>query len=314
MVSKAGFFLFLIFFTSYLVTLPAIAGNDDKDKRGIQEKQNHRINVNALNSPVRQKIAEFSLELPEGFVPGQAEYEIKNKDRSKKINPKFKDQQVVLSKINDKRWLAQISIELLEPGNFKIAFEVKAAKSWMQSLKDYIEAIKSAGKKKDHVEVHPNRGEYKGEAEFAISDKPVLPPDPGGAGLLTLEGVDSDNDGVRDDVQRWIFINHGDSEKTMAALAQAARSIQVELLNAFVDKTKSVEASYQVLKAIDCLKYIKGIDHGFELWKQISSQALNTDVRIRAEIRSNANFSGQSLGLRRDKKTACDFDPDSIQN
>ena len=39
-----------------------------------------------------------------------------------------------------------------------------------------------------------------------------LPPDPGPAGKLTLDGVDADKDGMRDDVQRWIATEWGHSE------------------------------------------------------------------------------------------------------
>jgi len=34
----------------------------------------------------------------------------------------------------------------------------------------------------------------------------VLPPNPGEAGKATLQGIDSDNDGVRDDIQRYIAL------------------------------------------------------------------------------------------------------------
>src|SRR5215203_1264155 len=40
-----------------------------------------------------------------------------------------------------------------------------------------------------------------------------LPPDPGAAGLKTVEGIDADKDGVRDDVQRFIVINYGHSQR-----------------------------------------------------------------------------------------------------
>jgi hypothetical protein len=43
--------------------------------------------------------------------------------------------------------------------------------------------------------------------KIVIYDKPV-PPDPGEAGKQTLEGIDSDNDGVHDDVQRWIVLTY----------------------------------------------------------------------------------------------------------
>ena len=50
-----------------------------------------------------------------------------------------------------------------------------------------------------------------------------LPPDPGEAGKATIDGIDADKDGMRDDVQRWIAIEWGHSAiavKQLTALAQ----------------------------------------------------------------------------------------------
>lgn len=57
-----------------------------------------------------------------------------------------------------------------------------------------------------------------------------LPPDPGAAGNATLAGIDSDGDGVRDDVQRYIGLTYPQSAKERAALTQAALAIQDELM------------------------------------------------------------------------------------
>ncbi|MEK6627005.1 MAG: hypothetical protein AABY53_00125 [Bdellovibrionota bacterium] len=307
MQSKTRLVLLLSIFTSLVFSQVALAGGENKK----EDKQNHRINVHALNSPVKQNTtAEFSLELPMGFLPGKAEYEIKNLDQSKKL--KSKEQKVTLVSRGAQSWLAQISVGNLEPGNFKIKFEVKAAKSWVQIIKDFIKNL-MRGKDNKHGE-HPNRGEYKGAAEFAIIAGPVLPPDPGEAGMATLEGIDSDNDGVRDDVQRWIVLNHGVSEKTVAALMQVARSSQQRLINAPIDKVKSIEASYQLFRAADCMHYLKGLDPAYELIEQMKSQEINTDLRIRADIKANANFSGQSVMALDKQKTDCDFDPDTLPN
>lgn len=58
-----------------------------------------------------------------------------------------------------------------------------------------------------------------------------LPPDPGAAGLKTVEGIDADRDGVRDDVQRFIAINYGHSQRASKALTLLAKSAlhQVQL-------------------------------------------------------------------------------------
>lgn len=46
----------------------------------------------------------------------------------------------------------------------------------------------------------------------------VLPPDPGEAGKLTLEGIDSNNDGVRDDLEREIVYMYPQNEEVRGVL------------------------------------------------------------------------------------------------
>jgi hypothetical protein len=46
----------------------------------------------------------------------------------------------------------------------------------------------------------------------------VLPPDPGEAGKLTLEGIDSDHDGVRDDLQREIVYMYPQNDEVRRVL------------------------------------------------------------------------------------------------
>jgi len=63
---------------------------------------------------------------------------------------------------------------------------------------------------------------------LVIHDEPV-PPDPGEAGKQTLEGIDSDGDGVRDDVQRWIILTYLAEGEMREAVAQLAGA-QLEFL------------------------------------------------------------------------------------
>ncbi len=59
-----------------------------------------------------------------------------------------------------------------------------------------------------------------------------LPPDPGPANDLTIEGIDSDSDGIRDDARRLIDLRYPESLDRRAALEQAARAMQVTLVGA----------------------------------------------------------------------------------
>jgi hypothetical protein len=57
--------------------------------------------------------------------------------------------------------------------------------------------------------------------QIAVSNQfSVLPPDPGSNGKMSLQGIDSDKDGIRDDVQREIFFLAPDSQKVRMALRQ----------------------------------------------------------------------------------------------
>src|SRR4029077_17545529 len=57
-------------------------------------------------------------------------------------------------------------------------------------------------------------------------DATGLPPDPGATGRATVAGIDSDTDGIRDDVQRYIALAYPDSARTRAALTQTTRAVQ----------------------------------------------------------------------------------------
>ena len=80
-----------------------------------------------------------------------------------------------------------------------------------------------------------------------------LPRDPGPAGMKTIEGIDSDKDGVRDDVQRFIAENYGDSERAVRALNNVARGAQMEIVTGdSVNRDQARVLADQVVKAVGC--------------------------------------------------------------
>lgn len=50
-----------------------------------------------------------------------------------------------------------------------------------------------------------------------------LPPDPGSVGEATIQGIDADGDGVRDDIEREIFFAYPDNAKARTVLYQMAK-------------------------------------------------------------------------------------------
>lgn len=142
----------------------------------------------------------------------------------------------------------------------------------------------------------------------------TLPPDPGPAGMTTLAGIDADNDGVRDDVQRWIAINYPNSQKTRAALIRMSKTMQQFLINA-ADPARSYKTSIQMGKDTNCLAYILSVDF-YQVSSELKAVILNTDLRTRAWLQADHHLSGKifpSLPYSQWKQ-ACNFNPDAMPN
>jgi hypothetical protein len=141
-----------------------------------------------------------------------------------------------------------------------------------------------------------------------------LPPDPGDAGKLTIQGIDSDGDGVRDDVQRYIALAYPNSAKTRAALTQLTMSMQGLLLDAGVPQA-SVNDMFAVGHAMECSIYIHGTAIADDLTKNLISQIVNTPDRAHAYFLANAQ-PGMSYVLTPTGQlnTRCGFDPKLLPN
>lgn len=139
-----------------------------------------------------------------------------------------------------------------------------------------------------------------------------IPPDPGEAGKVTLEGIDSDNDGVRDDVQQWIGINAYPTESGRAALTQYAMAMQMMLLAE--DDESVVAAAYVANDALQCLNAVRGDQRdAAELSDSLWAEQLNTIERSRKHIKSQSALSGKFFSFNIDEwLLKCDFDPWSM--
>lgn len=141
---------------------------------------------------------------------------------------------------------------------------------------------------------------------------PCLPPDPGPAGKLTIEGVDSDADGVRDDLQRWISVLYADSQRKREAMFQYARSAQRQLLAQDENEARAIATSS--LRAVDCLDFVGG-DSLSGGYKEVLPILTNTDARFRAWAAFQDHVSGMGWAVPLATSIAdCDFDPSALQN
>jgi hypothetical protein len=114
----------------------------------------------------------------------------------------------------------------------------------------------------------------------------ALPPDPGAAGKVTLVGIDLDNDGVRDDVQRYIALTYPADEQKRVALSQYSRALQLSAAAANPE-----EAAKAQISGVRCIAYTFG-DDGNHQWVQASStirsRMLDTQPRLDAYAASRS--------------------------
>jgi hypothetical protein len=136
----------------------------------------------------------------------------------------------------------------------------------------------------------------------------TLPPDPGEAGKATLAGVDSDRDGVRDDVQRYIILNNPSSEKTRAALVQLAKGLQNFSLSGAAGITAASDARY-------CLYSVVGFDGGRHSRKDLQAEILNTRERTKAFTSASKVLAGSIIGSDNvDGRSKCQFNLAQMEN
>ena len=80
-----------------------------------------------------------------------------------------------------------------------------------------------------------------------------LPPDPGAMADKTVAGVDSNNNGIRDDVELAIFKAYPNSAKTRAVLLQYALSLQMEFTQPIINKDTVTEVVVANSRAHSCV-------------------------------------------------------------
>jgi hypothetical protein len=122
----------------------------------------------------------------------------------------------------------------------------------------------------------------------------VLPKDPGNEGKQTVQGVDADEDGLRDDVQIHVHQKYPDGEVRAAAI-QLARSFQ-SLIITGTNKPSALMAALSMNRAIDCLYFLDVAKFGDRV-DDIEGVVVNTGARARAYAKAGAFLSGGSYSV-----------------
>jgi hypothetical protein len=135
------------------------------------------------------------------------------------------------------------------------------------------------------------------------SSNGALPPDPSEAGKITLAGIDTDGDGVRDDVERLIaFMNI--SVQQSSILQDIAKNMQQDITIA-MPKDDAIQQIRQELTSGECLRYLLGTEQAIALKKQVREAMLNTRERLLAYAAIDALFGGETTLDLLEGQAAC---------
>ncbi|MFP5492487.1 MAG: hypothetical protein ACLGG0_13365 [Bacteriovoracia bacterium] len=239
---------------------------------------NHlKMKVIPLNSPVSEAAIIFKLEPPKGLAFVDVNARIKNQ-----IKPPFRERikDYPVEKSGD-----QILLKLPTRDYPVDKYEILVyTKNDNRKIWEFWKKTPPLAFGKAHFEV---------KTQQIIVDGDPQPPHPGEAGKETLLGIDSDNDGVRDDIEIWINERFAEQPSLLKGLKQNARALSDRMKNAS-NPPASILTTHKILRASACLKWIAGLDKGIEIRKELEFEFLNTKERIQAHMQAMKNFHGES--------------------
>jgi len=143
---------------------------------------------------------------------------------------------------------------------------------------------------------------------YKVIDGHRLPQDPGEAGKQTLVGIDINNNGVRDDVERGIYL-HYKRPIDQAFVMQDMKALQ----EIFVDENRiqnAVQLEKIQQKATDCYMYLFAIKkHKPSSNSYAKNVQINTKERLKAYLDYDNALSGGVYGSGPKDwiESACDF-------
>ena len=144
-----------------------------------------------------------------------------------------------------------------------------------------------------------------------------LPPDPGPDADKTVQGIDANKNGIRDDVELAIFKEYPKSAKTRAVLLQYALALQMEVMQPIVNEGTVGAVGEQGSRGYLCIGKIlsrkdmtKYVEIGDKLRNFVEMRELNIDSRKNAQkIFYTYLKSGEVPN-----ENPCDIDVNSLEN
>ena len=143
-----------------------------------------------------------------------------------------------------------------------------------------------------------------------------LPPDPGPAGDATLEGVDSNGNGIRDDIERWIYLTYPNSEKLRRALIQEYYPMQNMIIHGSQGNRDAVyDDMYASMRSGECLEHV-GPEDSYKISEELEARTVNTAQRFYGYNEASRMLGGGTFKGKHplDWKSSCTFNPDSLND
>jgi len=177
---------------------------------------------------------------------------------------------------------------------------LKAGQSVVVSLNVQLPVLAAAGTLTGFVQLYESSG---GKPDDPIGAKlpvsvtalcPCAPPDPGPGGALTLLGVDSNNNGVRDDIERYILATYP-SPAMRNALFTHARLFN-SALQTGGSKTNALPVHVSLIKSTECVYSIDSTGANTVL-RQLVAQFYNTSARYSEYFRFGDLLGGTQVAM-----------------
>lgn len=263
-----------------------------------------KVQLDSVNSPVAEDVAKFQLTWKAKAPIERAEYWFDMVPHRGHLS-RQKSQKVGLDKVGDDQYIIGVPADTLSPGEHTLYLVIVTKPWWKAAWQHWLSRFGLR-------QVDPDFPRVVVQSAFSI-DASLEVPDPGEAGRQTLAGIDSDNDGIRDDIQRWINEKYHNSPRSLAAAKQEARDAQTVMLSSN-DKQKAIQAIFHSFDSMHCMESIIGFNVEYQFSHQLKARMENTRDRIEAGIHNDGNFNGQFVEAtgRSEWASKCNFDVNSL--
>lgn len=138
------------------------------------------------------------------------------------------------------------------------------------------------------------------KVKFVDGDDRVPPMPKSGLNDETLAGVDSDGDGVRDDVEIWINEN-SEIRAIRLSLKEIARNLSLGMVN-HTDRDLTYKYNLRIGEARACMLKVYGSNYriGHAQIDSVYEEVVNTSLRTKAYLKMDMSLSGRAFPLNTD--------------